>query len=283
MQLSDMEVPLLCNFIKELCGITLSDEKVYLIEGRLKSVARSADCVCFSDLIDKARRSSDATLKNEIIDAITTSETLFFRDESPFVALQEKILPELIEAKSETPSSNQLRIWSAACSTGQEPYSIAMILRESIPFIDAWDVKIMATDISEASIAHAKRGVYQDRDIKRGMNPEMLAKYFVQKPDGWQVRDTIKSMVSFRQIDLTKPFVGMGRFDIVFCRNVAIYFSMQVKRSLFERIGDLLTDDGHLFVGSSENLAHFGPRFTPQQHLRAVFYQPNREPETAQA
>jgi chemotaxis protein methyltransferase CheR len=215
-------------------------------------------------------------LQQKIIDAITTQETLFFRDSSPFDVLQNKILPELIDACAKNNGPKRLRLWSAACSTGQEPYSLAMVLRETIPHVASWNLSILATDISDAAIAQASRGWYAAHEIDRGMRPSLLPKYFKSHPGGWQVKDEIRGMVSFQRRNLLQPFTELGTFDVIFCRNVAIYFDAPRRRDLFLRLADRLAPPGAIFVGSSESLLDLGPRFAPRNHCRTTYYQPNR-------
>ena len=224
----------------------------------------------------KVRYDNDHDLQRKIIDAITTNETLFFRDSTPFDALKFKALPELIDARGRMGTPRTIRVWSAACSTGQEPYSIAMTLCDLIPDIDQWSINIMATDISDAVIEQAVRGRYSAHEIQRGMTDDRLHRYFRRDGSDWVVNDRIRSMVSFMKLNLIEPFPRAEQWDVIFCRNVAIYFQEEVQSSLFNRLADCLLPHGYLFVGASESLNRFGPRFQAQQHCRAVFYQPNQ-------
>ncbi len=276
MQVTAEDLKVLSRLVDDLCGVVIDESKGYLIESRLSSVAEAAGCRSFSELYYKARYENDKTIQSQIIDAITTHETLFFRDNSPFEALQHKVLPDLIDARQKTSAPRRLRIWSAACSTGQEPYSVGIILSELISNISSWDVRILATDISDAAIRQASLGFYRESDIQRGMRPELLNRYFARQADGWKVQDAIRAMVSFRRLNLLEPFRGLGPFDIIFCRNVAIYFTREARADLFNRLTAELVPDGYLFVGSSESLTDLGPQFVPQHHCRTVFYQPNR-------
>jgi chemotaxis protein methyltransferase CheR len=278
MQITPEELPAVSRLVSELCGITLDDTKGYLIESRLSRLAEAAGCTTFRAFAEKARSAAGATLRSEIIEAITTQETLFFRDASPFEALQHRVLPDLIDAKMRARAPKQLRLWSAACSTGQEPYSLAMTLRELLPDICSWNVCILGTDISNTAIAHASRGQYASHEIQRGMKPQLLSRYFTEGPGGWKVKDELRSLVTFSRRNLLEPFVGLGPFDVIFCRNVAIYFDAPTRRSLFFRLAERLSPDGYLFSGSSECLLDLGPRFSPQHHCRASYYQPNKTP-----
>jgi chemotaxis protein methyltransferase CheR len=276
MRVIDKEIAIVADLVEELCGIILDESKGYLIESRLGSIAESHGCSSFTELCQKVRRNGDQMLRSRIIDAITTQETLFFRDASPFEALQHKVIPEIIDAASGTMFPKRLRIWSAASSTGQEVYSIAMTLCELIPDILKWDVRILGTDISDSAIKHASLGQYADHEIQRGMKPAMLRKYFTEVKNGWKIKDELRILTAFQRRNLLQPFTDVGSFDVVFCRNVAIYFDTETKRSLFNRLANQLTTNGYLFVGSSESLMDLGSKFKPCYHCRTVFYQPNK-------
>ncbi len=278
MPISTSDMLQLATMVKQLCGLALDDSKGYLIESRLASVAKNAGCANYLELCQKAI-AGDRQLRTQVVDAITTHETLFFRDGSPFSALQHRVLPDLIDSKSGSPASRHLRIWSAACSTGQEPYSIAMVLFELLPDIANWTINILGTDIADCSIAQACRGRYSDYEIGRGMPTQMLNKYFVRENGGWRVNDRLRGIVRFARRNLLEPCDNLGPFDIIFCRNVAIYFDADTRRDLFERLSKRLTRNGSLFVGSSEALADLGPRFAPKMHCRSIFYQPNAASE----
>lgn len=275
MHVTSEDLTFVARLVHELCGVVLDDSKGYLVESRLADLARSSGCATYRDLCQQARYSGDPALRVKIIDAITTQETLFFRDAAPFDALQHKVLPAIIDSRAASPFPRRLRIWSAACSTGQEPYSIAMTLHEMLPNIAAWDLTILATDISDAAIKGASTGWYARHEIERGMKPHLLNKYFVEQRGGWKIKDEIRAMIAFQRRNLLEPFAGLGPFDVIFCRNVAIYFDAAQRRDLFLRLTQQLTADGSLFVGSSESLLDLGPRFAPQSHCRATFYQPN--------
>jgi chemotaxis protein methyltransferase CheR len=268
------------RLVRDLCGLTLDASKGYLIESRLGEIARAAGCASFTELAYKAGAAGDRLLQNAIIDAITTQETLFFRDSSPFDALQHKVLPDLIDRRAGAPRAKRLRVWSAGCSTGQEPYSIAMTLCEAIPDVSSWDINVLGTDISNAAIRQASMGRYAKHEIQRGMKPHLLARHFREEAGGWKVKDQLRAMVTFGRRNLLEPFVDLGPFDVIFCRNVAIYFDPPTRRDLFRRVADRLTRDGRLFVGSSECLLDLGLQFLPQHYCHATYYLP-QAPTTA--
>ncbi len=223
----------------------------------------------------KARYATDRKLQSEIIDAITTHETLFFRDNGPFEALKHKIIPDLLNSKEKSIFPKKIRIWSAACSTGQEPYSIAMTLHELLPDIDTWDIKIQASDVSDESVQKASQGWYSAHEIERGMTRERLNKFFTSEKEGWRVKPEIRGLVQFERRNLLEPFRMIGPFDIVLCRNVAIYFTLPARSDVFLRMCEVMNPNGYLLVGCQESLTDIHPRFVPQMHCRGVFYQPN--------
>ncbi len=279
MKLSSQEVAQVSSLVMDLCGIMLDESKGYLIESRLAPLTTEFGCASYSDLVTKARVQRDTQLLTRIIDAITTNETLFFRDGSPFEALQHKALPELIDAKAKSAYPKRLRVWSAASSTGQEVYSLAMTLSELVPQIHTWDVQILGTDISDAALRQASSGTYSAFEIERGMKPELLSRYFTRQGQQYKVKDELRALCNFKRLNLLEPFAVSGPFDVIFCRNVVIYFTAQARRDIFQRLGNTLTRDGYLFVGSAESLSDLGPRFQPQHHCRSIYYRPNLPPQ----
>ncbi len=274
MQLNEQEIDKMIDLVDGLCGLHLDHTKGYLIESRLESVAQRHGCQDYSELIDLAQGYLRAPIKNEIIDAITTNETLFFRDASPFNALKQSILPEVMDEARHSRRSRQLRIWSAACSTGQEAYSLAMTLKDVIPDISTWNISIKGTDVSPAAIEKAQAGVYSDLELSRGVPPELKSRYFSRKGHSWEIIPEIRKMVRFENRNLLAPFLEKNVFDIVLCRNVAIYFKKQDRANLFNRIVDTLAPGGTLFVGSSENLSDLGPKFVPESLHNCTIYRP---------
>ena len=244
MQVTREDIAAISRLVYRLCGLILDETKGYLIDSRLARIATTASCSTFRELADKASLPSQRTLQTEIIDAITTQETLFFRDGSPFEVLQHKVLPDLIDGKAATAIPRRLRLWSAACSTGQEPYSLAMALCETIPGISSWNVNVLATDISNAAIKQASMGRYAKHEIQRGMKPGLLTRYFIEEPGSWKVKDELRALVSFSRRNLLESLNDLGPFNVIFCRNVAIYFDPKTRHSLFHRLADRLTPDG---------------------------------------
>lgn len=275
-QLGTEDIDAVCGLVSDLCGIYLDESKDYLIENRLADLLKRHGCESYVALAQKAR-AGDRAVKTDIVNAITTNETLWFRDTSPFEALKNKVFPELIDARGKSICARKLRVWSAACSTGQEAYSIAMTLLEIMPDLEGWDVKIVGTDICETAVAHATTGHYSKMEIGRGLDQSHLSGYFVQEGDGWTVCDAVKNLCRFEVGNLFSPFTHFGKFDIIFCRNVVIYFTPEDRKKIFHRVSDSLASDGWLFAGASELLSDLGPNWKAQQHCRAMCYRPNME------
>lgn len=263
----------------------LDQSKAYLLEARLAGLVAELQCASFNELYYKAKADASGKIRNAIIDAVSTKETLFFRDASPFELLQHKILPELIDrrlGRQGIPGSKDIRIWSAACSTGQEVYSIAMVIQDLLPDWSRYNIKILGTDISDEAISRASYGRYNKFEIERGLPKEKLKKYFLPLSDnGWKVKDDLRSLATFKKLNLLENLVGLGRFDVIFCRNVAIYFSSTDKVSLFQRLAEILEPNGYLIIGSTESLLGVSPLFEGKKHLRSVFYQLKQSPQVA--
>ena len=276
LKITSDELKTIAQYIHEKSGIYLDQSKSYLFETRLGPIAEDLGCTSFSALRDKAKRDGTKNIERRLIDAISTNETLFFRDNSPFELLKHKILPELIDNRS--PASprmkTHIKIWSSASSTGQELYSIAMTIRELLDGqLDRFNFKLLGTDISDSAVKQASYGKYNKFEIERGLPRQTLQKHFTLFGDSWKIKDEIRAMVNFRKLNLMLPFTGLGKFDIIFCRNVAIYFTLQDRKKLFNKLAASLADDGYLIIGSTESLTGICPLFVPKRHLRAIFYQ----------
>lgn len=270
------EHDLFCQYIQELSGIHLDRSKAYLLETRMASLLEQEHCTCFAELYDKARHLQGETLRQKIIDRISTNETFFFRDKKPFELLQHKIIPDLIDARRAASSGffpTPIRIWSAACSTGQEIYSVAIVLKELLQDLSGYRIQLLGTDLSNTAIARASRGEYNQFEIKRGLSEEMLKKYFTFNGSAWKINDDIRAMVAFKKMNLMVPFDGLGKFDIVFCRNVGVYFNMTDRKKLFGNISRVMEKDAYLLIGATESLINVDPRYEPRRYLRSVFYQ----------
>jgi chemotaxis protein methyltransferase CheR len=258
------------RFLKERSGLDLSADKQYLVESRLLPLARKANLPGLPELVAKLKGGADA-LTTEVVEAMTTNETFFFRDKVPFDHLRGTILPELLQARA---SRRSLRIWCAASSTGQEPYSIAMCLKEMSPALAGWRVEILATDLSQAVLEKSKSGMFSQFEVQRGLPIQMLVKYFTQTGELWQLNADIRAMVQFRQLNLLQDFSHLGAFDIVFCRNVLIYFDQHTKIGIFNRLARLMEPDGFLVLGAAETVVGLSDAFKPHPERRGL-YSPN--------
>lgn len=269
------------DFIEEQSGICLSKEKAYLLESRLAHFMEEYKCKDFSEFYYIIKGGAHKGLKERLIDAMTTNETLWFRDIHPYVILKEKILPSFAKDVKEG-KKNKITIWSAACSSGQEPYSLAMtahnyIIGQNVLKKDM--VSIMATDISETVLKKAQAGVYDSLAMSRGVNPEQLNRYFTQNCNSgsYVVNKDIKDMVKFQKFNLQdNPVVLEPHFDLVFMRYVAIYFSDTFKKSLYSRLARVLSPNGFLVVGSVENLRGLSEDFNMNSHASGIYYQCKR-------
>lgn len=270
------EIKVISQYIYSISGIVLDQTKGYLLETRLGGLVGEQSCSSYSELCHKAKADASKSLERKIIDAITTKETLFFRDTSPFELLQHKIIPDLIDRRTARSSGIlpiPIGIWSAACATGQEVYSIAIVLKELLPDLKKFSIKLLGTDISDAAIAHASYGKYNQFEIQRGLQDNRLLKYFNQNDSAWRIKDEIRTMAAFKKLNLLLPFNDLGKFDIVFCRNVAIYFGPEDRKELFNKIAGVLEPGGYLIIGSSESLTGICPRFEPKRYHKSIFYQ----------
>lgn len=270
------EVNLLSRYIYSLSGIYIDQSKAYLLETRLGKLLEENGCKSFTELYQKAKSEPAKTIEKQLIDAMTTNETLFFRDNGPFELLRHKIVPEIIDKRIKRKSSLgkiPIRIWSAACSAGQEVISIAIVLKELLVDLRKYDIKLLGTDLSDTAIKQASYGLYNKFEIERGMSKQRLQKYFIPVGPNWKIKDEIRAMATYKKMNLMHPFNGMGKFDIIFCRNVAIYFTPEDRKKLFNKIADILEHDGYLIIGSTESLTGVCPRFVPKKHLKSIFYQ----------
>jgi len=274
-KIAPAELKLISQYIYDISGIYLDQSKSYLFETRLSSIAETHGCQNYKELHNKSKRDASKKIERDIIDAISTNETLFFRDKGPFELLQHKLLPEIIDLRStkSTTLKTPIKIWSAAASTGQELYSIAIIIKELLKDSQNYSLKLLGTDISNSAVTQASYGKYNKFEIERGLDRRYLQKHFTLFGDSWKIKDEIRAMVNFRKLNLMLPFNALGKFDIIFCRNVAIYFTLQDRKKLFNKIADVLADDGFLVIGSTESLTGVCPRFVPKRHLRSIFYQ----------
>ncbi|MDY0163600.1 protein-glutamate O-methyltransferase CheR [Desulfobotulus sp.] len=273
-KITPTEFALFSKYILEISGIALDKGKEYLVETRLHPLLEELGCKSYTDFYQKIQKDIRKDLEKRVIDAISTNETYFFRDKHPFELLQHKILPDLIDKRSQAGRKWNgrlpIRIWSAASSTGQEIYSIAMTMKELGLDLKTYDIKLLGTDISDAAVAQASYGRYNKFEAARGLTPQRLQRFFNRDGEHWRIKDEIRAMASFRKMNLMKPFTGLGKFDIIFCRNVAIYFTPQDRKMLYQKIASSLEPDGYLLIGSTESLSNETALFEPKKYLNSV-------------
>jgi chemotaxis protein methyltransferase CheR len=265
-----LDYEFLRKLLKERSGLDLSSDKQYLVESRLIPLARRAGLPGIAELVAKIRSGAEA-LTAEVVEAMTTNETFFFRDKIPFDHLREVVLPDLLRARA---NRRSLRIWCAASSTGQEPYSIAMCLREFAPALTGWRVEIVATDLSRAVLEKARAGIFSQFEVQRGLPIQMLVKHFTQIGELWQLNADIRAMVQHRQLNLLQDFSHLGMFDLIFCRNVLIYFDQDTKVGIFDRLARVIEPDGVLALGAAESVVGISDAFKPYPDRRGL-YRPN--------
>jgi chemotaxis protein methyltransferase CheR len=254
-------------YLRRTSGLILEPDKRYLVESRVTPVMRRAGLSGLTELVNLLEQGKMPSLAQEVVQAMTINETYFFRDGSPFELLR-KLLPKLIIARG---ALKTIRIWSAAASTGQEPYSIAMIMHDFAPAMAGWRVEIVGTDLSEAALSRASQARYSQFEVQRGLTKEQIQRYFRQHGDMWQLKEEIKSRVQFRQFNLLNPYDGLGQFDVIFCRNVLIYFEPERKADILNRMSRQLAADGLVALGASESIIGLNLKLKPHPEYRGFF------------
>ena len=256
--------------LKNRSGLVLSADKVYLVESRLMPVARNRGMAGLDELIQAMRVNADDALMVDVTDAMTTNESFFFRDMQPFESFRDTVLPTIVAARRAA-KRGKVRIWSAACSSGQEPYTLSMLLKEDAAKLAGMSFDIVATDLSTEIVAKAKAGIYSQFEVQRGLPIQMLIKYFQQNGEQWQIDSALRNMVDYRLFNLLDEYTGLGRFDIVYCRNVLIYFDQPTKSDILDRIAKVMPDDGILYLGGAESVLGICDQFKPVPGLRGVY------------
>jgi len=258
------------RLLKERSGLVLSADKQYLVESRLAPVARRAGLTGVAELVGKLRR-ADERMVVDVVEAMTTNESFFFRDKIPFEHFRDTIMPALIAARA---TQRRLRIWCAAASTGQEPYSLAMLLKDMKVKLAGWRIEIVGTDLSVEVLEKAKAGIYSQFEVQRGLPIQMLVKYFAQVGDTWQIAPEIRAMVAYRPLNLLADFSSLGAFDLVFCRNVLIYFDQDLKIDVLNRLARVVDPEGFLVLGAAETVVGLTDAFKLVPEKRGL-YVPN--------
>jgi len=259
---------LVANGLKKRSGLDLSKDKTYLIESRLGPVARKLGLEDMAKLIVELRTRPTEALWNEVTDAMTTNESFFFRDKTPFELFEKVMLPSLVKSRANT---RRIRIWCAAASTGQEPYSIAMIIKQLAVKLAGWNFEIIGTDICEEVLDKAREGVYSQFEVQRGLPIQLLVKNFDKLGESWQVKSDLRSMIKLEKFNLLDPFTGKGQFDIIFCRNVLIYFDQPTKKSVLERMSQHVPNDGFLVLGAAETVFGLTDTFRSSDGNRGLY------------
>ncbi|EIG60487.1 protein-glutamate O-methyltransferase CheR [Bradyrhizobium canariense] len=265
------EYEYLRKFLRDHSGLDLSADKQYLIESRLLPLARKAGISGIGELVQKLQGAGSGALVTSVVEAMTTNETFFFRDKVPFDHFRDTIMPEIIKARA---GRRSVRIWCAAGSTGQEPYSLAMSLKEMGAALTGWRVEIIATDLSQEVLEKAKAGIYSQFEVQRGLPIQMLMKYFKQTGETWQINPELRAMIQHRQLNLLHDFAQLGTFDVIFCRNVLIYFDQDTKINIFNRLARQIEGDGFLVLGAAETVVGLTDTFRPIPERRGL-YKPN--------
>ncbi len=268
--ISTEEFDYIRKVLREHSAIVLDEGKAYLAEARLGPLVRQEGLETLSELVRTLQKAPWGRLHTRVVEALATNETSFFRDSRPFESLKKVVIPNLVEARS---ASRTIRIWSAACATGQEPYSVAMLLREHFLALDSWNVEIIATDLSSDVLERAREGRYSQLEINRGLPAPMLVKYFVKDGTGWKMKDEIRTMVTFRQLNLVENWPAMQEMDVVLLRNVLIYFDLETRKLIYERLHRVIKPDGYLLLGGGETPSNLDERFKRVQCEKCDFYQ----------
>jgi chemotaxis protein methyltransferase CheR len=267
--LSTLDFNLVRELVRARSGVVLDAEKAYLADARLRTLARDLGLESAAEVVAQVRAGRNPDLAQKMVEAMTTNETSFFRDGHPFEALQAVILPDLIRRRA---AERRLSIWCGACSTGQEPYSIAILLREHFPALSGWDVRILATDLCTDILARARAGRYTDMEIGRGMPPPLRDRYFDRVGTGWVARDAARGRIEFRQFNLLSETLPVSSVDVLFLRNVLIYFDVPTKSAILNRVRSALRSDGILFLGGTETTWNLHDGFARVPCGRAHYY-----------
>lgn len=269
MRISDFD--LYKDLLMEKSGLVLTPDKSYLLDSRLTPIAKEHGFESLEQMSVALRGIPDTKLVKSIVEAMTTNETSFFRDLRPFHIFENSVLPYIKESRQ---SRRHLRIWCAAASSGQEPYSLAMILKEKEAMFPGWRFEIVATDISDDILETAQNGIYSQFEVQRGLPIQYLMKYFTQHGDKWHINDDIKRMITYKNFNLLAPMMSLGQFDIIFCRNVLIYFGDNTKSEVLSKMSNLLPEDGMLFLGGAETVIGITDKFRPLPSARGLYLKP---------
>jgi chemotaxis protein methyltransferase CheR len=269
MSITGAEFDFVRKLVHERAAIVLEDGKEYLVESRLSALARRQGIPSVGDVVKQLRSAPLGPLQRLVIEAMTTNESSFFRDVNPYTALKETVLPEVLRLRA---AERSLQIWSCACSSGQEPYSIAMLLQENFPELFSWNVKILATDLSSEMVARTKSGKFSQLEVNRGLPAPMLLKYFEKQGLEWQARESLRRLLDVRDLNLAGQWAGIPKVDVVMLRNVLIYFDMETKRKILGKVRQILRPGGFVFLGTAETTMNLDDKYELTRANGAVFY-----------
>lgn len=268
--MTSTEFDYVCRLVRDRSGVVLETGKEYLVDARLTPIVRQRALQSISELVGKLRSGPDDGLADRIVEAMVTTETSFFRDLHPFETLRTIVLPELIRKRQ---NERQLSVWFAACSTGQEPYSFALMIREHFPELLRWRLDLLATDLSPIVLARAREGKYSQLEANRGLPAAMMVKYFRQHGPTWELNEDVRRMIEFREMNLVRAWPMVPRMDLVFLRNVMIYFDVEMKKMILGRVAKLLRPDGYMVLGGAETTLNLDASFRRADALKGGFYQ----------
>jgi len=258
----------LATLLRQKSGLAIGPDKLYLLETRLAPILKHHQLRDLNALAERLRQPRTEVLAQSVVEAMTTNESFFFRDDKPFTHFRAQAMPRLHAAR---PGGTPIRIWSAASSSGQEAYSLAMILTELKSSLGERRVEILGTDIAREQLSRAREGVYTQFEVQRGLPMQLLVKYFKKEPNGWRIAEPLRRMVEYREFNLLADLRSLGRFDIVFCRNVLIYFDQPTKARVLDAIAGLLPPDGLLYLGGAETVLGITSRLVPLAGERGVY------------
>jgi chemotaxis protein methyltransferase CheR len=273
MAIRSAEFEYIRTLVLERSAVVLEPGKEYLVESRLARLVAQEGFASLPQLVERLRANRFGPLHRKVVEAMATNETMFFRDARPFEVLRVSILPELLRQRA---TDRALDVWCSGCSTGQEPYSLAMLLREHFPIVLGWNLRIVASDISRDSLDRARRGCYSQLEVNRGLPAPLLPKYFSKREEGWQLSHEVRRMVEFVEINLVEPWPLLPAMDIVFMRNVLIYFGVETKKSILGKVRRLLKPDGLLLLGGSESTLYLDDAFVPSPAERPGLFRLRR-------
>ena len=266
------------NYIRELLlersAIVLEEGKEYLVESRVGQVAETEGYGTIDQLVKALRKNSHNGLQSKVIEALTTNETSFFRDIHPFATLKDVVLPELLKSRN---NIQKLNIWCAASSSGQEPFSIAMVVRENFPALLSWKINFIASDISERMLDRCRSGKFSQLEVNRGLSASFLVKYFEKKGSAWFIKKHLQEMIHFKQINLSRELPFLPKMDIIFLRNVLIYFDIETRKKILKQLASILQPDGFLFLGAAESTINLDNSFERMDYKHSGCYRLKRQ------